>query len=96
MSGLRWSVPRARHHPLHFKSGETEALATGTEACVLSSPWGLPELVLALFAFSGFHNRFLCLLTTVPIGKILGQKGGCSQGDQRTAVGCSQALVHKL
>lgn len=87
MSGLGWSVPRAGHHPLHFKSEETEALATGTEACVLSSPWGLPELVLALFAFSEFHNCFLCLLTTVPIGKILGQKGGCSQGDQRTAMG---------
>lgn len=93
MSGLVWSVPRAGHHPLHFKSGETEALATGTEACVLSSPWGLPELVLALFAFSGFHNRFLCLLTTVPIGKILGQKGGCSQGGPENSSGLK---VHKL
>lgn len=42
------------------------------------------------YLVTGFHNSFLCLLTIVPTGKILGQKGGYSQGDQRIAEGQKQ------
>lgn len=84
-SGLpRFSVSQVLSS--HFIDKEAEALITGAEfprfwnACSFKAT-GSPHLTEALLSFTGFYNWPLCLLTIVPISKILGQRGGCSQED---------------
>lgn len=76
----------ARHHSPQFIDKETEALIkkqshSNSKICVLSSPQGSPDLPAGLSSFTAFCNLLLCLLTIVPVSKILGQRGGCSQED---------------